>query len=654
MAKGKVINYIREFIFLLVSSIFLVCLMYACASVGSPQGGPVDETPPRFVSSNPLPNALNYNKGKIEIEFDELITVDNPMEKVIITPPQIQIPVIKAQGRRIIVELKDSLQPNTTYTIDFADAIADNNEKNLLENFTFAFSTGEVVDSLVVAGTLLNAENLEPMPGVLVGLHKNLEDTAFTKLPFFRTSKTNERGKFRIRNIAPGSYRLFALGDVNRDYKFDQPGEEIAFHDSIIVPSFVPAVRMDTVWKDSVTVDTIMEIKYNRFIPDNVDLFLFKEPFSRQYLRRAERKEEHKLTFSFNAPVDSLPVIRFLDIPTQKDFAVLEYTEGKTALNYWLKDSLLYKQDTLNVEISYLKSDSLNHLVLDTDTASLFIRRPKKKEKEKKKKKDEVEKIDFLGVTSNASGSMDVFDTLKITFSEPILEFDPSLVMLQQKIDTTQWDSISFKILVDEHNPMVYRLLRRWDYGKEYKVSVDSAMFTSVYGKWNDKLDVPFKTNVKDAYGHLYVSVLGVEGSGIGELLDASDKVVRRAILKEGGVLFMNLKPGKYYLRYIVDTNGNGMWDTGQYGIKRQPEQVFYYPEFIEVMQNWEHDETWNVHAVPISQQKPLEITKNKPKEKKKNVNSQGRNTNTQNAPGQNGSRQNASRQSSRFISQDQ
>ena len=235
----------------------LLTVIYSCANIGSPNGGPYDETPPKFVSSTPVPNQINYTGKKIEILFDELIQIEKPSENVIITPPQMELPVIRSAGKKAVIELKDTLKPNTTYTIDFTNSISDNNEKNVFENFSFAFSTGDIIDTLEVSGVLLNAENLEPMPGITIGLHNNLEDSAFVKLPFVRTSRTNDKGQFTIRNITPGTYHIFALNDVNRDYKFDQPGEDIAFLDSVIVPSFELTTRQDTTWKDSLTIDTI-------------------------------------------------------------------------------------------------------------------------------------------------------------------------------------------------------------------------------------------------------------------------------------------------------------------------------------------------------------------------------------------------------------
>jgi hypothetical protein len=623
MATGKIASLIRELIYVFIGGIFLLCMFYACASVGSPQGGPLDETPPQFISSLPKPDALNYNKPRVEILFDELVVVENPSEKVIITPPQTEFPTIKAVGKKIIVEIKDSLRPNTTYTIDFTDAIADNNEKNYLENFSFAFSTGETVDTLIVAGTLLNAENLEPMPGILIGLHENTADSAFLTMPFFRTSKTNDKGRFRIRNVAPGSYRIYALNDLNRDYKFDQPGEEIAFYDSIIVPTAAPATYMDTLWKDSITIDTIVEIGYTHFMPDDVVLFLFKEKFERSYLRKSERPAPHKFTLYFNAALDTLPKIKFLNTEqTAADWAIIEFAENNKTLNYWIRDSMIYQLDTLQIEVSYHKSDSLNQPLLVSDTLALFGKNQPKKKKEKKKDEKE-EKIEFLGMSVNAPSTMEVFDSIKVLFSEPLTVFDSTYISLEKKIDSTSWERQLFSVLQDPQNPMMYTLCCKWEYDREYKINIDSAVFTGIYGKWNAPLENKFKVKSEEEYGHLYVYLDEAPGNGYGELLDASEKVVRKAALKDGGVLFMNLKPSKYYLRYIRDTNENNSWDTGNYRLHRHPEQVYYYPDFLDIRQNWRIEQHWNLLSTPVTKQKPTEITKNKPKEKKRNANIQ-------------------------------
>ena len=606
-------KYIRNS-FRLLYGMLLLTVIYSCANIGSPNGGPYDETPPKFVSSTPVPNQINYTGKKIEILFDELIQIEKPSENVIITPPQMELPVIRSAGKKAVIELKDTLKPNTTYTIDFTNSISDNNEKNVFENFSFAFSTGDIIDTLEVSGVLLNAENLEPMPGITIGLHNNLEDSAFVKLPFVRTSRTNDKGQFTIRNITPGTYHIFALNDVNRDYKFDQPGEDIAFLDSVIVPSFELTTRQDTTWKDSLTIDTIRTVGYTRFFPDNIELRLFKEKFERQYMVKPERPDEKYFTLRFNTKLDTVPVpvpINFT--PEDSTWYFVQQTEGGTAVNYWLADSTVWKQDTLQVQVSYPKSDSLNILRPQTDTVQLVLRR-RPAEKKKKKKKDEPDPIVFLGMQVDAPSSMDLFDTISVTFNEPVLDINKEMFFLDQKIDTV-WNTVDFDFFPDSTNSLNYFIRRPWKYGEEYRIEVDSAAIHSLYGKWNDFFTGEFKIKKEDEYGYLYLNINGVDTTAFVELLSSGDAPVRKAKVKDGGVLFMDLKPDKYYARIVIDTNGNGVWDTGNYIEKRQPEEVYYSPKMYEIMQNWQVEETWNVNSTPLAKQKPLEITKNKPKE---------------------------------------
>lgn len=630
-------KYIRNS-FRLLYGMLLLTVIYSCANIGSPNGGPYDETPPKFVSSTPVPNQINYTGKKIEILFDELIQIEKPSENVIITPPQMELPVIRSAGKKAVIELKDTLKPNTTYTIDFTNSISDNNEKNVFENFSFAFSTGDIIDTLEVSGVLLNAENLEPMPGITIGLHNNLEDSAFVKLPFVRTSRTNDKGQFTIRNITPGTYHIFALNDVNRDYKFDQPGEDIAFLDSVIVPSFELTTRQDTTWKDSLTIDTIRTVGYTRFFPDNIELRLFKEKFKRQYMVKPERPDEKYFTLRFNTKLDTVPVpvpINFT--PEDSTWYFVQQTEGGAAVNYWLADSTVWKQDTLQVQVSYPKSDSLNILRPQTDTVQLVLRR-RPAEKKKKKKKDEPDPIVFLGMQVDAPSSMDLFDTISVTFNEPVLDINKEMFFLDQKIDTV-WNTVDFDFFPDSTNSLNYFIRRPWKYGEEYRIEVDSAAIHSLYGKWNDFFTGEFKIKKEDEYGYLYLNINGVDTTAFVELLSSGDAPVRKAKVKDGGVLFMDLKPDKYYARIVIDTNGNGVWDTGNYIEKRQPEEVYYSPKMYEIMQNWQVEETWNVNSTPLAKQKPLEITKNKPKEatkKKRNYKDESQQSSPRNNSGGN------------------
>lgn len=608
--------------------LFLLTILYSCANMASPSGGPDDEMPPKFIRSLPAPDEINFKGKKIEIEFDELVQLDKPMDNVIITPPQKQLPVIKTAGKKVIIQLKDTLKENTTYTIDFTNAISDNNEKNVFENFSLAFSTGSQIDSLEISGVLLNAENLEPMPGITIGLHANHDDSAFIKIPFDRISRTNDKGRFTIRNISTGTYKLYALNDVNRDYKFDQPGEDIAFLDSLVIPSFEFSTRQDTLWKDSLTIDTIKTVEYTRFLPDDIELRLFKEDFIRQYLLKPERSQENRFTLRFNSSIDTVPLPKPINFEVKGDdwFFIQQADQDKT-VHYWLTDSMIWKQDTLLVSVEYPKSDSLNILRPQLDTLQLVMRR-RPEPKKKRKKDDEPEPIVFLGMNVRAPSKMEVFDTLSVTFDEPLTGINKEMFHLDIKVDTL-WEKIDFDLVRDSINTLSYYIKNDWQYGESYRIMVDSALIHSLYGKWNNKFTGEFSIKKEEEYGKLYINVPGVDSLAFVELLDNSDKVVRTAPVKNGDALFFDLKPDKYYVRIILDANGNGKWDTGNYADKRQPEEVYYLPKMLEVPANWGVEESdWNIKGTPLSQQKPMQITKNKPKEitkKKRNNKDEGK-----------------------------
>ena len=375
----------------------IIALLYSCASIGRIEGGPYDETPPVFTEGSPMPGQLNVNKQKITIHFDEFIKLDKPGEKVVISPPQVQQPEVKANGKKVVITMEDTLKANTTYAIDFADAIQDNNEGNPLENFVYTFSTGDRLDTMAVAGTVLNAMNLEPVKGIQVGLHANLADSAFTTLPFDRVGRTDSRGHFSIRGVAPGSYRLYALQDADQNYFYSQPSEIIAFADSLVIPSSEPRVRQDTTWVDSLTIDTIVTVNYTYYLPDNLMLRSFKETnFSQRFIKH-ERLVPNKFSLFFSAPADTLPTLRGLNFDEKDAFIVEDRTGRRDTLDYWIKDSLIYKQDSLQLELSYLKTDSLKQLVPAKDTITLlpklsYAKQLKQKQEAEEEAKKEWEK----------------------------------------------------------------------------------------------------------------------------------------------------------------------------------------------------------------------------------------------------------------------
>ncbi|MDE6143391.1 MAG: Ig-like domain-containing protein, partial [Muribaculaceae bacterium] len=229
-------------------TLLALSLMASCASIGNPSGGPRDEEPPRFVRANPAPGAVNVSRDRIDIEFDEIVNVKDAFSKVVVSPVSKSTPRVSSLGRRVTVQFTDTLQPNTTYTVDFSNAIEDNNEGNKLQGFTYSFSTGPQIDTLQISGMVLSADALEPQQGMLVGIYSNLSDTAFSTLPFERIAKTDDRGRFSIKGVAPGKYRIFALADVDNDYRRANPEEAMAFYDFTVSPTAERVEATDTVY----------------------------------------------------------------------------------------------------------------------------------------------------------------------------------------------------------------------------------------------------------------------------------------------------------------------------------------------------------------------------------------------------------------------
>ena len=615
--------------------LLLVIVTYSCASIGNPDGGPYDEDPPKFVGSTPSLRAVNYKKQKIELEFDEFIKLEKASEKVIFSPPQMEQPELKVVGKKVAVEYLDTLKDSMTYTIDFSDAIVDNNEGNPMGNFSFSFSTGANIDSMEVAGTVLQAEDLEPIKGIQVGLHRDLSDTAFSTKPFDRVSRTDSRGRFSIRGVAPGKYRIYALKDGNQNYLYDSKTEQVAFYDSIIIPDMMPATRQDTVWKDTLTIDTIMTVGYTRFLPDSLILRAFKAENTRQYLTRSQRDQENHFILTFSAKADTLPTIKGLNFD-EKDMFVIETTPRNDSICYWIKDSLVYLMDTLAIQLDYLYTDTLDQLVPTTDTlylANKLTRAQKeklKKEEEEKKEKErkkrekkglepEKEPMKFLDMKIDAAGSFDIYNNIVLSFQEPLASIDTSAIKMEVKVDTL-WEPTPFLFVADSVMPRTYEILAQWEPEKEYQLTIDSAAIVGLYGLHTNKVQQTVKVKKLDEYGTLLLNIVGAPKGSLVELLDNGGKVLRQQpVSAENTADFYFLNPNtKYYIRLLVDRNGNGKWDTGNYEQGIQPEEVYYFPIVWEMKANFEFEETWNIHEVPLDRQKLDEIKKQKPEEQKK------------------------------------
>ena len=596
--------------------------MYSCANIGNPSGGPIDKTPPIFMRSNPTPNAVNVKDRKIEIFFDEIVTLKDPSTKIIVSPAQTEMPRMSALGRKVTVELVDSLLPNTTYTIDFSNSIQDNNEGNAIDNFAFAFSTGSVIDSMRVSGYVLDSRTLEPMQSVVVGLQSNLADSAFHKEKLQRVALTNDRGQFTIRNVSPGSYHIFALKDLDRDYKFGNPTEDIAFLDSIIVPSIGSREAADTVYNDLNEIDTIMRATRPAYFPNDILLSMFNEDRKSQYLANNLRVDSTRISLTFAAASVTLPSLSIVgrnDVPDQ--WYTLERSQTNDTLTYWIRPPHLVSADTLMVATTYLRTDTASNLSWGTDTLKFTFQRQKAKKKKKNEETDSLEQIRFMELHPLANGTQEVYAPLLLQTGTPIERYSREAFHLQRKLqnDTTFYPAEIKSIALRDSTLSRRDLMLKvdWEPGAAYTLAVDSLAMTDIYGLQTKPLKVDFNVRKMEEYGNIVFNIPAVRDSAIVELLDGTEKIVLRAPVKSHRAELLNLLPGKYYARLFIDRNGNGKYDTGNYDMHLQPEETVYYPGAINLKKNWDVEQTWDIYATPIDKQKPEAIKKNKPERKK-------------------------------------
>lgn len=588
-----------------------------CASIGSPGGGLYDETPPVLKNSEPAEGAVNVKKKKITMHFDENIKLDNAMEKLTVSPPQQKAPIVMSNAKTLTIELGDSLKQNTTYSIDLGDAVQDNNEGNPLEGLSLLFSTGNHIDSLQINGYLLNAEDLEPVTGAFVGIYSAeavQNDSILLTQPFERAGKTDIYGRFKILGCAPGQYRMYALMDGNTNYRYDLTSENIAFLDSLIVPS------MDSM---------------------QVTLFSFNEGKLTRYLDNCTRPDSVHINVRFAAHMDSLPELTFLlpDGSTLPGDSILipELNPTLDTLSYWIGDSLFFRQDTLDLALTYYYTDTAGIDVLRTDTIQLLKpavhsqnkqqSKPddKKSGKKRKGKKNDAEtdsipsvQITYMNLRQIVGQNLEIGTKPRFETSAPLDSIHLDMIHLQYQKDTS-WIDMGFQWVKDSLNPRKFTLLAEPHYTPQYsyQLVVDSAAMRDIFGNPINKTVLKFKEKSTEDYAHLLFNITGVSEPAFVELLNSKDKPVQSVKIINNQARFVHVPAGTYYARMVIDKNQNGKFDTGNLFKRQQPEQVYYLNAELQLRANWTVQQNWNPTETPLLEQKLEAVKQNKPKEKK-------------------------------------
>ena len=604
------------------AAIVVSLIIYACANRGYPEGGIKDEIPPKVIKEEPVSFSTDFKAKRVSIYFDEFVQLKEINNKFVMSPPAKKNPKVSLRGKYIVVDLNaDTLKPNTTYTLDFADAIVDNNEGNPLGYYRYVFSTGNTIDSLELSGKVIDAQTQLPLLNAMVLFYENHADSAaILELPSY-LARTDSAGMFRVTNIKDTVYRVLAIEDANRDNKFTPENDRVAFVDTLVRPVMSRVMRWDTIRPDTtqievrrsrkgelsvkqLTKDTIVQREYILYGPSNLFMSMFEEEPTQLYLDNELRDERERLDFLFSIPGDNQLKARLLGMHlldgVDKDWYITERSAGNDTLKLWIKDSSIYKIDSLLVELTYMRTDSLRRLVWTKDTVKLNYK-DKVLPKKKKKKDDEEEdkpELKFLEFTSNIAPTFDLNRNIVLDFDKPIRPSEMEKIKLFEKVDSN-WVTIPFEISQDSLKIRRFYLDNKWKPETEYQLTIDSMAMHNLYGLYNKKFEKTFKTKAEEDYGKIFLNVTGVEMPVVVQLYQGSDKDLKilqeKQVFKDGRVTFDYLNEGTYMIRAIMDRNGNGKWDTGNYLKRIQPEEIKYLPLDFKIKRNFDVEQEFDV-----------------------------------------------------------
>lgn len=540
-------------------------LVFGCAKMGAPTGGPKDTTPPEVVEMAPANGSVYFTGTSFELEFDEYIKLKEIGKRLIVSPPFEEAPEVQLRGKKVVVQLPDSLKPNTTYSFNFDKAIADNNEGNELPSFVYAFSTGEMIDSMPISGRLTDARTLEPVSNAMIALYINKTDSMFRRhVPDYIT-RSRDDGSFRFKYLADTTYAIYALMDANNNLYFDQPNESIAFSDSMVATRVI---------RDSLN-DSVMQLRY---LPDNIELFMFEEEHGAQFVSSSKRLKPYYVEILFEKANEELSW-NFTESQEKNNY-YSEINPNKDSLKIWFLKEPHYTADSLSLMMNYhSQTDSLG-MIRDTLVLTWL----------------EAQDTTALMIESNMKNhSLDLFKDLILTAGTPLsLLADTADICLKKRITDSTMKKIP--VMPDDIKQKSRRQIVldvAWQEGAEYILHVDSAAFKDVYGRVNDSVKIAFVRRKEAEYTKLAINVSTLP-QGIFELL-LNDETISAKRPEQGSVVFDYLEAGTYRLRMFEDTDKDGEWDTGALDIKKQAEKVRYYPSEIKLRTNWHKEIEWKL-----------------------------------------------------------
>ena len=599
-----------------------------CAQQGSPSGGPRDEDPPKVVSSEPANYSTRFDNKRIEITFDEFIVLDNVNQELVVSPPMKEKPEVKLRKKTLIVEIADTLKENTTYTFNFGSAIKDLHEGNKLLNYEYAFSTGDVLDSLSVKGTLRNAEDLSvPDEPVTIMLYNDLRDSVpLTDIPLY-VGRSDEKGIFSVNNLRTDVYKVFALKDGNYNLLYDLPTEVIGFLDTAlrVDAEFARSIlessgKLDSAGTDSLTQDSITAAAppAGRDLTEEetggagadttglpadtlaqegpdlnsiyIDLMLFTEASKIQYITDSKRDDPRRMEITFALPVtDSFSYRKVPDAPENESWLLEHFSAGRDTLTLWIRDSSDYKKDTLFLQVSYTARDTAGRFVTTTDTLRFTYRERRTGRERGRAPEAAKEKLEISTIRNR--GQQHLNNDLALNFNFPLTTVNDSLIRFFYIPDSVEVPE-PFRVLPDSMSLTRAWISANWKSASKYRLFILPGAISNLYGLPHDTLDVSFTTRDIEYYGQINLNLDSVRNRVIIQLINREQVHRTRIVESDGTVVFSYLTPQEYSIKFIHDRNGNGKWDTGDYLKHLQPEPVEFLGTSITVRSNWEHEES--------------------------------------------------------------
>lgn len=596
--------------YFLVSAFLFIAA--ACAKVNSPTGGLRDRKPPVVEESIPVNGTTNFKGKKVEITFDEYVVLDNINDKFMVSPPMKKKPRVFIRGKNLNVEYDEALKDSSTYTFYFLDAIRDLNESNILDNYKFVFSTGNVIDSLSVTGNVYNALNLEAPEKTIVLLYRDHSDSAVMKdLPDY-LSRVDQTGYFRTDNMREGTYRLYALKDDDNSKNYNRIEEQFAFLDTLITvtseKNFIPPVK-DTIkvaeaGKNTKTAPVTAKTAGSGAakIPElpalkgKHELILFAALKKDHYLIKSDRSPRHKLVYILSLPPDSMK-FDFTIPDTGNDKYFIEKTRAGDTITVWLTDSSLYASPLISTIIKYPFTDTLGVLDYKEDTIPMRFLAPKAPRVAKKTRPK-------LVVENNILGGLKPGQKIVFTAQTPLHEPDTSRIRLYEMIEKSR-KKMPYRFTRDSNNSGKVTFEASLAEGKQYLLIADSAAFSNIYNEVSDSTGIKFNVRNTDSFSKISLNITNSGGNCIIQLLNNTDKLMAEKYIKgDGKIEFPLLEKGVYRLRAIFDLDGNGKWTTGDFMTHRQPEPVTYYGSELDLKEGWTADQSWDLKDRNFKDQK--------------------------------------------------